>query len=128
VNLLIDAHALIWTYFDPAQLSAKARSEISDANNRVFVSPASHWEIAIKMSTGKLQLAESFADFVQHAILDNGFSILPIEPHHTAELVTLPYHHRDPFDRLIVVQAMAEKMPLVSADAILDKYPIQRIW
>jgi PIN domain nuclease of toxin-antitoxin system len=128
VNLLIDAHALIWGYFDPNQLSAKARSEITNVNNRVFVSPATHWEIAIKMSTGKLKLAESFADFVQHAIFDNGFAILPIELRHTAELVALPYHHRDPFDRLIVAQAMVEKLPVVSADPVLDKYAIQRIW
>jgi PIN domain nuclease of toxin-antitoxin system len=94
----------------------------------VFVSAASHWEIAVKMSIGKLKLAESFPDFVQHAIFDNGFAIVPIDTRHTAELITLPYHHRDPFDRMIVAQAIVEAMPIVSVDPILDAYPIRRIW
>jgi PIN domain nuclease of toxin-antitoxin system len=80
------------------------------------------------MSTGKLKLAESFPDFVQHAITDNGFAIMPIETRHTAELIALPYHHRDPFDRMIVAQAIAETMPIISVDPILDSYPIRRIW
>jgi len=128
VNLLTDSHALIWSYFDPSRLSATAKTELIDPANRIFVSPASHWEIAIKISTGKLALAEPFADFVQHAVFDNGFTILPIEPRHTAELIGLPYHHRDPFDRLIIAQAIAEDFAVVSGDQVLDNYPIRRVW
>ncbi len=128
MNVLLDSHALIWGYFDPARLSATARMAMTTPNNRVFVSTASHWEIAIKISTGKLKLAEPFPDFVQHAITDNGFAILPIEPRHTAELIALPYHHRDPFDRMIVAQAVVETMPIISVDPILDSYPIRRLW
>ena len=128
MNMLIDSHVLIWSYFEPIRLSSTASTAITDPNNRVFVSPASYWEIAIKISIGKLQLAESFNDFVQHAIFDNGFTILAIEPDHAAELVSLSYHHRDPFDRLIIAQAIVDKMAVVSADQTLDLYPVQRLW
>jgi PIN domain nuclease of toxin-antitoxin system len=128
VNVLLDTHALLWYYLDDPQLSPSAEQAIADPANRVFVSPASHWEIAIKLSTGKYALQVPFPVFVQEAIHDNGFTILPIETRHTAELVSLPYHHRDPFDRMLVAQAIAEGMPILSADLILDSYPIRRIW
>jgi len=128
VNLLVDSHTLLWSYFEPARLSATAANELTDPSNCVFVSPASHWEIAIKMSIGKLQIAETFPDFVQHAIKDNGWSFLPIEASHSAELIGLPFRHRDPFDRLIIAQAIVEKMPIISIDSIFDAYPIRRIW
>jgi PIN domain nuclease of toxin-antitoxin system len=93
--VLIDTHVVIWYYQTDARMSATGRALIEDPANTVFVSAASHWEIAVRISSGKLKLAESFPDFVQHAIVDNGFTILPIEPRHTAELIALPYHHRD---------------------------------
>jgi PIN domain nuclease of toxin-antitoxin system len=128
VNLLIDSHTLIWSYFDPSRLSSTARSEMTSTGNWVFVSAASVWEIAIKISTGKLSIAESFPDFIQHAIFDNGFILLPIEPRHATALIGLPYHHRDPFDRLLIAQAMIESIPIVSDDAAFDSYPVRRIW
>jgi PIN domain nuclease of toxin-antitoxin system len=128
VNLLLDTHALIWYYEGNPKLTAIARQQIDDPTNTKFVSPASYWEIAIKLRTGRLALTEQYADFVQHSILDNGFVILPIEFRHTTELVSLPLHHRDPFDRLLVAQAIVEDMPLISSDPTLDAYPIRRIW
>lgn len=128
MNLLVDTHTLLWSYFDPSRLSATATTALIDPNNRVLVSPASCWEIAIKISIGKLQIAESFLDFVQHAVVDNGFKFLSLKPRHAAELISLPYHHRDPFDRMIVAQAIVEQLTIVSSDQILDQYPIQRIW
>ena len=77
---------------------------------------------------GKYVLHEPYDTFFDRAIRQNGFLILPIEPRHTSVLTSLPYHHRDPFDRLMVSQAMAETLSLVSADAVLDLYPIQRLW
>lgn len=71
---------------------------------------------------------ESYDDFIQHAIVDNGFVILAVMPRHTSVLIGLPYHHKDPFDRLLVAQAIVESSPLVSADPLLDKYPITRLW
>jgi PIN domain nuclease of toxin-antitoxin system len=128
VNLLLDTHALLWHYLDDPQLSATARAAIADPANQILVSAASPWEIAIKLSTGKYTLHVSFPAFVQESIFDNGFIILPIQPRHTAELIALPYHHRDPFDRVIIAQAIAENMSVLSIDPILDRYPIRRIW
>jgi PIN domain nuclease of toxin-antitoxin system len=128
VNVLVDSHPLIWSYFEPQKLSNRAAATLADPANQVFVSAASYWEIAIKISIGKLKLAESFAEFVQHAIVDNGVPIVAIEPRHAAELIQLPHIHRDPFDRIIVAQSLVEKLPVISADAVLDQYGIQRIW
>ena len=93
-----------------------------------MVSPAGYWEIAIKISIGKYSLPQPYEDFLDRAINDNGFTILPIEPRHTAELVTLPYHHRDPFDRLIIAQAIVDEISVVSNDAQFDSYPVSRFW
>ena len=128
MKLLIDTHALLWAYWGDPQLSAVAIRLIFDPANRIFVSAASHWEIAIKMKTGKLTLRQPFLDFIQCAVIDNGFTLLPIEPKHTAIVATLPFHHKDPFDRLLVSQAMAEGIPLVSADVAFDPYGVQRLW
>jgi PIN domain nuclease of toxin-antitoxin system len=92
VNQLLDTHALLWFYLDDPQLGIAAEAAIRDPNNRTFVSPASYWELAIKISVGKYTLAESFDDFIQHAIYDNGFTVLSIEPKHASALISLPYH------------------------------------
>jgi PIN domain nuclease of toxin-antitoxin system len=128
VRLLLDTHALLWFYLGDLQLSAVAQAAIADPGNGKFVSPASYWELAIKINLGKYVLAETYDEFIEHAIFDNGFAILPVEPKHTAALIVLPRHHKDPFDRLLVAQAQIEGIPLVSGDAILDQYPISRLW
>lgn len=128
MNVVLDTHVLLWHYLDDRRLSAMANAAIGDPANRIFVSAASHWEVAIKVSTGKYALHVPFSVFIQEAIVDNGFALLPIEPRHTAELVGLPYHHRDPFDRLLIAQAIVEHLDVVSADSALDSYPIRRIW
>jgi PIN domain nuclease of toxin-antitoxin system len=128
VNLLLDTHALLWFALGDAQLSQAARQLIEEPANTKFVSPATYWEIAIKISIGKYMLHEPYEAFFDRAIRQNGFLILPVEPRHTSALTTLTYHHRDPFDRLMVAQAMVESLALVSADAVLDTYPIQRLW
>lgn len=128
MRILLDTHTLLWYYLGDSQLSTTARTHIDDPANMKLVSPASYWELAIKISLGKYTLTESYDDFIQHAVFDNGFGILPIEPRHTAKLISLPFHHKDPFDRMMVAQGLAEGMPLVSNDAILDQYFITRIW
>ncbi|MFN3650987.1 MAG: type II toxin-antitoxin system VapC family toxin [Armatimonadota bacterium] len=128
MRLLLDTHALLWFALGDGRLSAVARQQIAAPDNQVLVSPASYWEIAIKISLGKYVLNEPYRAFMYEAIQGNGFEILPILPEHTGVLTTLPFHHRDPFDRLLIGQAIAELVPLVSGDASLDRYPVTRIW
>lgn len=128
MKLIIDTHVLIWSYFDPQKLTQRAQTYLTDPNNSFCISAASHWEIAIKIGTKKLSLRESFADFVQHAVFDNGIAISGIEPRHSEKLASLPHHHRDPFDRMLVSQALVEQLPIISIDQILDAYGVQRIW
>jgi PIN domain nuclease of toxin-antitoxin system len=128
MRLLLDTHTFLWFVLNEPQLSGTAQSLIGDPANDVLISPASYWEIAIKAGLRKLDLHAPYDDFMQRGIIGNDFEILPIEPRHTSVLTTIPYHHRDPFDRLLVAQAMVEGMPLVSADARLDPYPVTRLW
>jgi PIN domain nuclease of toxin-antitoxin system len=128
MRLLLDTHAFLWFVLGDPRLSATALAHILDPALAKLVSPASYWEIAIKISLGKYALGEPYEAFMQRGIFDNGFDILPIEPQHTAALTTLTYQHRDPFDRLLVAQALVEQITVVSADAVLDAYGITRLW
>ena len=131
MNLLLDTHTVLWFYLADPQLSGTANAAIVDPANEKWVSPASYWEIAIKISTGKYDMAQPFEDFWRNAIDMNGFKILHIQPRHAAAVAILPFppsNHRDPFDRLIVAQAKVEGMNIVSADAELDPYGITRVW
>jgi PIN domain nuclease of toxin-antitoxin system len=128
VRVLLDTHAFLWFIMGDARLTAAARGLIEDANNERLVSAGSLWEITIKVSIGKLTLTEPFEVIIPRELSQNGFQILPITVPHLTVLCGLPFHHRDPFDRLLVAQAMAEKMPLVSVDSVVDAYPITRLW
>ncbi len=128
MRLLLDTHAFLWFILDDPKLSDKARGLIADPDNVVEISPASYWEIAIKISLKKYTLPESYETFMDRELKQNSFRILPIEPKHTAILTELPFHHRDPFDRLLIAQAKSENIPLVSTDAAMDAYPIKRLW
>ena len=130
MRLLLDTHSFLWFITNDPQLSAVARSLIADPNNEILVSPASYWEVAIKVSMGKYPLSVPFQTFITHGIDGNGFKILPIEPRHAARVASLPFpsRHKDPFDRMIVAQAIIEGMPLISVDQQLDAYGITRIW
>src|SRR5215210_9090278 len=124
MTLLLDTHPLLWFALNDPRLSRTAMALMIDPTNVKLVSPASYWEIAIKISVKKYALAQPYEDFMRDAIDRNGFHYLHIEPRHTVALVSLPYHHRDPFDRLLVAQAMVEAIPVVSGDAALDRYAI----
>lgn len=128
MRLLLDTHAFLWYVLDDPQLSATADALISNAGNEIEISPASYWEIAIKISVKKYSLPEPFQPFMEREIAVNHFRILHIEPRHAAVVSSLPFHHRDPFDRLIVGQALAENVNLISNDPILDAYGVKRIW
>src|SRR5207244_2004659 len=121
-------HTLLWFWLGDSRLSAAAHALIVDPQNENFMSPASPWEIAIKISLGKYTLQQPFETFFTHALARTGIRDLPIDIKHVAALTNLPFHHRDPFDRLIVAQAMMEQMPIVSVDPLLDPYSIRRLW
>jgi PIN domain nuclease of toxin-antitoxin system len=128
LKLLLDTHAFLWFVLGDRKLSATALEQILDPANEKLVSPATYWELAIKISLGKYALKEPYEEFMRRGIVGNGFHVLAIEPRHTAALVSLPFHHRDPFDRLLVAQAMVEQLSVVSADAEFDTYSVKRIW
>jgi PIN domain nuclease of toxin-antitoxin system len=128
MRVLLDTHAWLWFVVGDNRLSPAARSCIEDPGNEKLVSPASYWETAIKISIGKVTTPQPYDRFVEHAIAGQGFSLLPILPAHVSALISLPFHHRDPFDRLLVAQSLVERIPMVSIDATLDAYSIQRLW
>ena len=128
MRLLLDTHAWLWFVLGDSSLSPTARSAIEDAANEKLISPASYWELAIKSSIGRYRLPTSYASFVDHAIRGQGFVVLPVLESHTSVVAALPFHHRDPFDRLLVAQALTENIPLVSADDTLDRYGVRRLW
>ncbi|NCO60350.1 MAG: PIN domain nuclease [Deltaproteobacteria bacterium CG_4_8_14_3_um_filter_51_11] len=128
MKLLLDTQALLWFLLDDHRLSGKARGKISGADSLIFVSPASLWEIAIKISLGKYELPTPFEAFWDEQFLTNDFVLLPVSVSHAARVVNLPFHHRDPFDRLIIAQSLVEGMPLVSSDISFDRYGVERIW
>ena len=128
MRLLLDTHAFLWYILDDPQLSATADALISDPTNEIEVSPASYWEIAIKIRLKKYSLPEPYEVFFDREIASNDFRILHIQVKHTAPLTTMPFHHRDPFDRLIVAQALVEQIAIVSNDTFFDAYGVKRFW
>ena len=128
MKLLLDAHTFLWFVWDDAQLTNNAKELITNPTNQKFVSAAICWEIAIKMSIGKLDLGEEYRPFMRREIARNNFDILPISVDHAAAVSVLPFHHRDPFDRMLIAQAMVEQVPIVSGDTAFDAYPITRLW
>ena len=130
MKLLLDTHALLWYAINDPQLSSAASAAILDAQNEVYMSAVSHWEMAIKISIGKLQMHSPFREFLETCENEYMFALLPILPTHSVQLSNLPFvaNHRDPFDRMLVAQAMVENMTLVSKDEAIDQYSISRIW
>lgn len=128
MNLLADAHALVWFTDGDQQLPAAARTALSDPANDVFVSPAAYWEIAIKVNLGKWRL--NLPDLVYTDTVFNvyGFREVPIRPDQTGRLIGLQDHHRDPFDRLMAVQCLADDLTIVSGDTVFDLYGVPRLW
>lgn len=127
MSYLADTHALIWGLCAPERLSTKARQLMESAAEPVYFSVASVWEISIKLSLGKLKLDATVREFVQ-AQVRNGFQLLPIEVQHVARVAELPFQHRDPFDRLLIAQALESDLEIITADPAFDRYPVGTIW
>jgi len=123
-RLLVDTHALLWWLADDPALSPAARDSIADPANEPLVSAASVWEIAIKRSLGKLSVPDDLPD----RITSGGFAWLPISALHAWQVRDLPPHHRDPFDRVLVAQALIEHLRIITADAQFDAYGVEVRW
>ena len=128
MKFLLDTHTFIWYVTNNQKLSLPAQQLINDGNNEVLLSIASIWEMAIKHSIGKLSFELPFEIFISQQLAVNNFDLLNIEVNYLNVVANLPLHHRDPFDRLIIAQAMVERIPVVGIDEIFDSYPIQRLW
>ncbi|MEG4588249.1 type II toxin-antitoxin system VapC family toxin [Microcoleus sp. MOSTC5] len=128
MRLLLDTHTFIWYVTDNPRLSAHVKLLIEDENNEKLVSIASIWEMAIKHSIGRLNFSLPFMEFVGEQLTVSNIGLLEINLQHIEVVASLPLHHRDPFDRLIIAQSMAEQIPILSVDAIFDAYAIARVW
>lgn len=128
MNLLLDSHVFVWMHEEPQKLSASATQEILNSANQIFLSVASAWELQIKRALGKF----GFSDTLENVILEerrtNGLRILPVELRHALYLENLPPHHKDPFDRLLISQAIVENLIIISADRNFAKYQASLLW
>jgi PIN domain nuclease of toxin-antitoxin system len=127
MNLIVDTHVVLWWFSRSQQLSDPARNNMKDPQNRVYVSAAVAWELAIKVNLGKLD-AKKLVDGLRTFVYEEGFHRLAISTDHALRAGLLPLHHTDPFDRMLVAQAQALNCPIVSADARFDSYGVRRIW
>lgn len=128
MNLLLDTHTFLWFVWEDPLLSSPAHVTIADPANRIFLSIASCWEIAIKVSIKKIDFGMEYQRFIETQLADNRFELLPIRPDHLQLISELPFHHRDPFDRMLAAQALRDDFPILSKDRVLDLYGVERIW
>lgn len=128
MSYLLDTHVFLWFVLNDGRLSSDALALLRATDARLFLSMASLWEIGIKHSSGKMPLPEPVEEFLCQEIGNNGIAILNMKEAHVFETMRLPFHHRDPFDRMILAQSVVENLPILSADATFDSYPIRHIW
>jgi PIN domain nuclease of toxin-antitoxin system len=128
VRALVDSHTVLWATLDDDRLPDGVRDLVSDPRNRIVVSVATTWELTIKAMAGKLRLPEPPAPYLEGLVRDFGYELLPIQERHVAALPELPAIHDDPFDRMLVAQALVEDLDLVTGDEWMRRYPIRTIW
>lgn len=128
MRYLLDTHAFLWLIKDDDRLSANARTIFSDGSTEIYLSIASIWEMAIKINLGKLEIEGRLGHFINKHAIDNNTRLLNITEQHVLPLESLPCHHRDPFDRLLVCQSKEEQLSILSSDKIFDRYGVERIW
>jgi PIN domain nuclease of toxin-antitoxin system len=128
VRLLLDTHTLLWSADEPATLSPAALAAVQDPANERLLSAATIWELAIKAGLGKITLSLPYRQWMEKALSDLKLSILPVTVEYAERQSTLPPHHKDPFDRLLIAQALVEGISIVSADVAFDPYGVTRIW
>jgi PIN domain nuclease of toxin-antitoxin system len=127
MKVLLDTHAFLWFVNDDPQLSLAAKT-LMESEVDLLLSVASLWEIAVKVSIGKLDLPKSFDSFIPEQLQINEIEVLPIELRHLSMVASLPLYHRDPFDRLLISQSMVEELSIISTDKVFDRYGVNRSW
>lgn len=128
MRALVDAHSFLWAVDNPSKLGPAALIVLQDPANDLFVSSGTIWELAIEFGLGKLTLSRPFRPWIEQAIHDLGTSVLPIGVAHADAQATLPLHHRDPFDRLVVARALVEGMAIIGIDVQFDRHGVSRVW
>jgi PIN domain nuclease of toxin-antitoxin system len=128
MNILLDTHAFLWLRNAPEKIPEKVLAAYYDINNDIFLSVVSIWEMQIKHQLGKLDLALPLRTLIEEQRINNGLQILPIETHHIFALADLPSYHKDPFDRLLLIQSKLENLNLASADTVFCHYDINLFW
>jgi PIN domain nuclease of toxin-antitoxin system len=128
MRFLLDTHAFLWFIEGNARLSNTGKDYIEDQSHDLLLSIASLWQMAVKISLGKLDLPQPFAEFMQSHLALSSIGLLEISSRHTYAVADLPYHHRDPFDRLLAAQCLSEGLTLISSDAVFEKYGVERVW
>ncbi len=128
MTLLLDTHAFIWWDEDPTRLGSAARVACLDPNNDLFLSTASVWELQLKLMIGKLTVRKPLRQLVEDQVQQNGLGILQVSLEHVLNLDSLPFHHRDPFDRMLIAQAQSEGWSVVSHDHAFTQYAVSVVW
>ncbi len=128
MKALLDTHVFLWWITDDQRLSSRIREIIADGTNEILFSAASGWEIAIKTRLGRLQLPNDPEIFIPEQLELNAIEVLPVQIGHALHVYQLPSHHRDPFDHLLIAQAQLEKLPILTADPQISRYPVEVIW
>lgn len=128
MKALLETHTFLWWITDNPHLSSRVREIIKDSDNDIFLSAASGWEMVIKAQLGRLHLPEKLENFISEQLTINAILSLPVEMSHALYVYALPNYHRDPFDRVIIAQAVLEHLPLLTTDPQIAKYPVEIIW
>ncbi len=128
MRVLVDTHTFLWALLNDHRLSAKAKQILSSDTNELVFSLVSLWEIAIKIKTGKLNTIGSSVAYLRDEMAAYGMELLPIRYEHILQLESLPHHHNDPFDRLLIAQAATESLPILTADEKFKQYDVKVIW
>jgi PIN domain nuclease of toxin-antitoxin system len=128
MRALLDTHTFLCWITDHPELSSRAKEFIKNGDNELFFSSVSAWEIAIKSQLGRLELPENLETFISKQLTINGIYSLPLHINHALHIYKIPDYHRDPFDRMLIAQALIEKFPIVTADRMIVKYPVETIW
>ena len=128
MRLLLDTHSFIWLSTEPKKLSQKAYDYLADSSNTIILSVISTWEMQIKIQIGKLDVGKPLTEIITEQQTENGIQILPIDLAHTLKISELPLHHNDPFNRLLIAQSLVENIPILSKDAVFQKYDAEVLW